>query len=214
MATQADFLNNPWEFLKKHIVMMGMEGYGAAGIKFFKLEPYPLAQAYATSTIFNIRSEVFVLKGHIAGPTAGFFNAYWCPYEREETKFAVIGNLADFCFTATITGCSIGLGHEAANGAKLIVHSNHGSTPDTGAGLNVAQTQERDIRNIGGTTIHKVFGPSGYRLDSKGRSKYTGTVVGWRGAGGAGPWEFRTQTYEQLPQLSPQKYKLHKVVKM
>ena len=121
MATQADFLNNPWEFLKKHIVMMGMEGYGAAGIKFFKLEPYPLAQAYATSTIFNIRSEVFVLKGHIAGPTAGFFNAYWCPYEREETKFAVIGNLADFCFTATITGCSIGLGHEAANGAKLIV---------------------------------------------------------------------------------------------
>jgi hypothetical protein len=38
--------------------------------------------------------------------------------------------------------------------------------------------------------------------------------VGWRGANGAGPWEFRTQTYEQLPQLSPEKYALHKLVKM
>lgn len=211
---QADFLNDPWEFLEKHIVMMGMEGYGAASIKLFRLEPYPLTQAYATDTIFSTRSEVFVLKGHIAGPATGFFNAHWCPYEREETKFAVIDNQADYCFTATITGCSIGLGHETVNGSKLIVHSNHGSTPDTAAGLDVAQTQERDIRGLGGATIHKVFGPSSYRLNSRGQGRYTGTVVGWRGPGGAGPWEFRTQTYEQLPQPAPQKYRLHKLVKM
>ena len=140
---------------------------------------------------------------------AGYFEGYWCPYEREETKFAVIGNQVPFCFTATITGCSIGLGHETANGDKLIIHSNHGSSP--AEGLTVAQTQEADIRNLGGATVHKVFGPASYRLDSKGAGRYTGTVVGWRGSG---HWEFRTQTYEQLPQLSPQKYHLNKLIKM
>jgi hypothetical protein len=208
MANQADFLANPWDFLKKHLVVMGMEGYGAAGVKWFKLEPYPRTSAYAVGT-FGTQSDVFILKGHIAGATAGYFQAYWCPYEREKTKFAVIGTAAQFAFTATITGCSIGLGHETATGDKLVVHSNRGSTPDTG--LTVAQTQEAAIRAKGGQTIHKVFGPSGYRLDSSGTSRYTGTVVGFRGAG---HWEFRTQRYEQLPQLAPQKYKLKGLAKM
>jgi hypothetical protein len=212
MPTQADFLNNPWDFLKHHIVLMGMEGYGDAGVKWFKLTPRPRNKAYAVSTIFNIKSDVFVLEGLLGGSTAGYFQAYWCPYEREETKFAVIGTAANFCFTAQISGCSIGLGHETGAGDKLIIHSNHGSTP--AQGLTVAQTQEQDIRALGGQTIHKVFGPSNYRLDSRGRGRYQGTVVGWRGPNGAGPWEFRTQTYEQLPQLSPEKYALHKLVKM
>lgn len=209
MATQADFLADPWDFLKKHIVVMGMEGYGAAGLKWFKLERYPRTSAYAVSTIFDIHSDVFILKGHLGGPTAGYFQAYWCPYEREETKFAVVGTAANFVFTATITGCSIGLGHETANGDKLVIHSNHGSTPQHG--MTVAQTQEADIRALGGQTIHKVFGPSSYRVDSSGNGRYTGTVVGFRGTG---HWEFRTQRYEQLPQLAPQKYKLKGLVKM
>jgi hypothetical protein len=209
MADQADFINNPWKFLKDHIILMGMEGYGAAGPKWFKLEKYDRQKAYAVSTVFNIKSDVFLLKGHFGGTTAGHFQGYWCPYEREETKFAVIGSAHDFCFTATITGCSIGLGHETGGGDKLIIHSNHGSTPTDG--MTVAQTQEHDIRSIGGATLKTVFGPSGYRTNSKGQGRYTGTVVGWRGSG---HWEFRTQRYEQLPQLMPQKYKLKNVVKM
>ena len=209
MATQADFLNNPWNFLKDHIVLMGMEGYGAAGVKWFKLDKYDRQKAYAVSTIFNVKSDVFLLKGHIAGATAGFFQAYWCPYEREETKFAVIGNQHDFCFTATITGCSIGLGHETATGDKLVIHSNHGSTPATGR--TVAETQEDDIRAIGGATVKSVFSPASYRTNSKGQGKYTGTVVGWRGGG---HWEFRTQRYEQYAQLAPQKYRLKGLAKM
>lgn len=209
MATQADFLNNPWNFLSSHIVLMGMEGYGDAGVKWFKLEKYDRQKAYAVSTIFNLKSDVFLLKGHIAGATAGYFQAYWCPYEREETKFAVVGSAQNFCFTATITGCSIGLGHETANGDKLVIHSNHGST--AAEGKSVAETQEDDIRGLGGATIKSVFGPANYRTDSKGKGRYTGTVVGWRGSG---RWEFRTQRYEQYAQLAPQKYKLKGLVSM
>lgn len=209
MATQADFINDPWKFLKDHLVVMGMEGYGAAGVKWFKLEKMPKSQAYVSSTIFNIKSDVFLLKGHIAGATAGYFQAYWVPYEREETKFGMVSTAAPFAFTATITGCSIGLGHETATGDKLVIHSNHGSTP--AVGQTVAQTQEADIRALGGATIHKVFGPANYRLDSSGTSRYTGTVVGYRGSG---RWVFKTQRYEQLPQLVPQKYKLKSLVDM
>lgn len=209
MATQADFIAHPWDFLGKHIIIMGMEGYGAAGLKWFKLEKYDRSKAYAVSTIFDIKSDVFLLKGHLAGTTTGYFQAYWCPYEREETKFAIIGTGADFAFTATITGCSIGLGHETAGGDKLVIHSNHGSTP--AQGKTVAETQADDIRNLAGGTLKTVFGPQQYRLDSKGNSRYTGTVVGYRGSG---HWEFRTQSYEQLPQLAPQKYKLKKLIKM
>ncbi|WP_439579866.1 hypothetical protein, partial [Elioraea sp.] len=71
----------------------------------------------------------------------------------------------------------------------------------------------QDIRALGGQTIHKVFGPSSYRVDSKGVSRYNGTVVGWRGPNGAGPWEFRTQTFEQLAP-APAKYRLKALVKM
>uniref|UniRef100_UPI003F6E813A hypothetical protein n=1 Tax=Elioraea sp. TaxID=2185103 RepID=UPI003F6E813A len=140
MPTQADFLNDPWDFLKSHLVLMGMEGYGAAGVKWFKLVQVPRTSAFAVSTIFNVKSDVFRLVGHLGGATAGYFQAYWCPYEREETKFAVIGTAANYCFTAEISGCSIGLGHETGTGDKLIIHSNHGSTP--APNLTVAQTQE------------------------------------------------------------------------
>ena len=210
MASQADFLADPWTFLKSHLVVMGMEGYGAGGVKWFRLRKYDKTKAYSVSTIFDIKSSVFVLEGHLAGATAGYFQGYWCPYEREATKFAVIGTAANYCFTATITGCSIGLGHETPAGDKLIIHSNHGSTP--AIGRTVAETQSDDITALGGHGLKTTFGPASYRLDTAGRSRFTGTVVGYRTA--AAGWEFRTQTYEQYAQLAPQKYKIHSLVKM
>ena len=63
----------------------------------------------------------------------------------------------------------------------------------------------------GGATIDKVFGPDSYRVTRTGKSKYTGTVVGWRGSGN---WVFKTQAYEQLPQLAPQKYRLKALIDM
>jgi hypothetical protein len=212
MPTQADFLNDPWDFLRHHIVLMGMEGYGDAGVKWFKLTRLARNTAYAVSTVSQIKSDVFQLDGHRDGPTDGYFQAYWCPYQREETKYAVIGTAANFCFTAQISGCSIGLGHETDTGHTLIIHSNRGSTP--AEGLTVAQSQEQDIRRLAEHTLRRVFGPSDYRLDSKGRARYQGTVVGWRGPNGAGPWQFRAQIYEHLPQITPRKYRLRKLVKM
>jgi hypothetical protein len=60
------------------------------------------------------------------------------------------------------------------------------------------------LRLVMGASGQTVFGPSSYRTGGDG-TKYTGTVVGWRHGG---HWEFRTQTYEQLPVLTPQKFAL------
>jgi hypothetical protein len=212
MATQADFLADPWGFLKEHILLSLATG-GTGRIREFKIVAKPRNVAYAVSGVFKTKSDVFELIPQPDG-TAGTFQAWWCPYMQNETHHVVVGNGADFCFTTTINGCSIGLGHETATGDKLVVHSNEARAAGYGTVAGQAPAQEAQIRNLGGATIKGVFGPASYRVDSQNVGRFTGTVVGWRDPN-ANPrqWVFRTQTYEQVA-VVPDKYKLKKLIKM
>lgn len=208
MATQADFIANPWRFLKNNILLVNLSG-GTAKVGNFMIVAKPRSAAYALG-MFNRASDVFELVPVAAG-SAGSFQAWWCPYTQDETHHAVIGAAADFCFTSQIDGCSIGLGHETAAGDKLVVHSNEARVTDPAA---QAAAQDAMIRARGGATIRSVFGPASYRVDSKGQRRYEGTVVGWRDPAGAPRgWAFKTQTYELLA-LAPKRYKLKSLITM
>lgn len=212
MATQADFIADPWGFLKKH-VLLSLNTGGTGIIREFKIIAKPRNVAYAVSGPFSSSSDVFELIPQPAN-TPGSFLAWWCPYMQNETHTAVIGPGADFCFTTAINGCTIGLGHETAMGNKLVIHSNEAQAagPNTVAGQ--SQAQKAQVRAHGAGALNSIFQPKHYRHDSKGVSRYTGTVVGWRDPNAATPrWVFKTQTYEQTA-VVPDKYKMKKLIQM
>lgn len=67
------------------------------------------------------------------------FDAYICDYEQGSTKYAVLGNNADFMFTITMNGCTFGIGMPAPSGEVIVCHSNTskgfgGKTPARRAG--------------------------------------------------------------------------------
>jgi hypothetical protein len=204
MPDQSDFLSDPWGFLADNLVIMGVEAYGGSGIKPFKVVSVSSSDATATKSgticnVFNLIPDT---------TRTGSFDAYWCPYEREDTFSVTAGTAADFLFTATITGCSIGLGSETSDGSRLVLHSNLGSTHPKF--MSQGEAQDSTLKLMMGASGKTVFGPSSYRNGLNGE-KYTGTVVGWRHNG---HWEFRTQVYEQLPVLRPQKFQLVEVKRM
>lgn len=133
---------------------------------------------------------------------------------QDETHAAVIGPGADSCFTTTINGCSIGLGHESVNGNMLIIHGNEAQAAAPGTAVGQAPAQAAQIQAIAGPTLHRTFRPSSYRVGSKGISRFAGTVVRLRNP--EAPmrrWVFETQQYEQVA-VVPDKHKLRKLVGM
>ncbi|MGQ9425589.1 hypothetical protein ACXYTJ_07970 [Gilvimarinus sp. F26214L] len=97
------------------------------------------------------------------------FKAYWCPYRERNAGGVVIRNKADMMFTITLNGCSLGVGHKANNGARLITHANMGAN---------AQTQRIMIR-AQGDFGKQVIEPDNYRdRQNNGRLVGNATVFG------------------------------------
>lgn len=56
------------------------------------------------------------------------FRAYWCHYQPDEMHSIVVGNGANFMFTATMNGCSLAFGSKLANGGRRVAHANRSDT--------------------------------------------------------------------------------------
>jgi hypothetical protein len=52
---------------------------------------------------------------------------YWCPYRAEDCLGTMVGNEADYMFTATMNGCSFGVGSATSDGSRAVYHANKGS---------------------------------------------------------------------------------------
>ncbi|OUS06208.1 hypothetical protein A9Q81_03480 [Gammaproteobacteria bacterium 42_54_T18] len=50
--------------------------------------------------------------------------AYWCPYNADQVHAVTLGSDADFMFTATMNGCSFGIGSPSPDGAVRVAHAN------------------------------------------------------------------------------------------
>lgn len=85
---------------------------------------YPGAPVPAAVNQAGRPMDVFELRSDGAGPANGL-PAYICNYARNDHTSIDVGNAADYCFTITLNGCTLGIGPVVAN-RRRITHSNRG----------------------------------------------------------------------------------------
>jgi hypothetical protein len=133
-------------------------------------------------------------------PPGQSFFAYWCPYAQNKTFSVTLGNGAKFMFTATMDGCSFGVGSPGGPGTVRVGHANTAALGAAleEAGLDVARQQQAlGQRNalwaeLGSSNL-SIIGPGQYRNDHDGAAVLTSTTFGWHDLGK--PWVFFTQRY-------------------
>ncbi len=137
---------------------------------------------------------------NVAPDDQGFF-AYWCPYSQNDTLSCNLGNGARFMFTATMDGCSFGIGSQVS-GSCRVAHANEGRH---GGNLNSAGLSETDAREqqrltqrnslwaVLGDSQIDIIQPRNYMLDIDGAFALKSTTVGIHQLGK--PWSFYTQRY-------------------
>lgn len=93
---------------------------------------------------------------------ADAFMAYWCPYTNQQTRYTTLTNLAEYMFTATMDGCSFGIGSRTPDGTCLVSHSNQNQfeTPDSKDEM--ISKQKGALRGLLGSKA-KLFQPKDYR---------------------------------------------------
>jgi hypothetical protein len=67
---------------------------------------------------------VYGVRQFLGQDTQGTFGAYWCPYRPNEVGAVTVWNEALTMFTADMTGCTLGVGSQAADGAVRVAHVN------------------------------------------------------------------------------------------
>lgn len=131
-----------------------------------------------------------IVDGRNKGPTA--FWAYWCPYDLDRFGYTTLTNQADFMFTATMDGCSFGVGHAASDGSVIVGHVNStGLQTPTGDTTAMEQDQHEKLNMIlvsgkGGKKKPATFEPRDYRFNNNVR-EVNATTFGVREGG---RWKF------------------------
>ena len=182
------FMKDPKGFLGSHIIEMAWgylpnrnnaqiftedfdlfpAGNGADGTPRCRLESY-------TTNMLG------VAKAH--GATSHPIRAYWLPYEANKYCETTLGNAADYMFTATLTGCTIGVG-SGAN--PKISHINH----QEGADIDHPSIVNKYNKHYGGDLSARAIHQNDYWLNVAGEAH---TIVGIRRAQG---WKFYLNSRE------------------
>ncbi len=123
---------------------------------------------------------------------------YWCPYQQNKLKSAMLGNDALFALTVAVTGCSIGLG-SGGNGIQMMCHVNSAEIGtdwkpygDAVAGQRQAESQDAQLRyKLGQEAV--IASPTQYRAADK------ETMVTFFGVHGLSlPWQLYGLSYRSL----------------
>jgi len=116
------FQTDPVRFMKSQVIIVGTSQAvnRAKGLYNMTLEAEDVAQC----TLLEDGSENYAFTLREALGTEPSFSAFWCPYQQDGRKSVMIDRQADFVFTFTMDGCSLGLGSRTATGARLVTHVN------------------------------------------------------------------------------------------
>lgn len=72
------------------------------------------------------------------------FKIYWVPYYENSTgAFTMLGNHAEFMFTARMTGCSLGIGSYVADGVVGAAHVNAKNSGDADPGSSMDKMEQQ-----------------------------------------------------------------------
>ena len=127
------------------------------------------------------------------------FEAYWCPYAKDDTLTCMLGNGSRYMFTATMDGCSFGVGSQSGDGTCRVAHANESTfaaNKEATFGLDGArqfaraEQKNRLVNKLGGDI--GVIDPLNYMADHDGAMELKSTTFGYRNGQG---WEFYTQKY-------------------
>ncbi|MCA9062175.1 MAG: hypothetical protein KDA96_03930 [Planctomycetaceae bacterium] len=132
-------------------------------------------------------NEIPVFNLHNNGNNANdSVQAYLLCYKANQTHSVSVGHLANFMFTTTMNGCTLGIGPNLANGTRRITHSNVGGN---------AALQRQATASVHGTSA-SLFGvrllePAVYRMGMNNNATTFGIRVN-------GTWRFYFQSYQML----------------
>ena len=185
-AEQKDFATNPKAFMERHLVVVPKEintkivGRG-----------YTLAEFYIemdnTSGVFILNTTIGV-----SNRPKHYVIAYWCPYEKDGTGKIVVGNYADYMFTAKLDGCTFGVGRPTDHGEVLVCHANRSAAGNKYAseGIPAATAAVKKAQLKG---VQKALGKGEITGLLETDIKHWATVIGvstpW------GKWDFYYQDY-------------------
>ena len=130
-----------------------------------------------------------VVDGRNKGTTA--FWAFWCPYDQDRFGYTTLTGSCDFMFTATMDGCSFGIGSAGTDGSVVVGHVNstHLELPNDTSAMEADQRQKLRMvlqSGLGSKKKPKIFEPKHYRYRHKVR-EVSATTFGVRDRG---RWKF------------------------
>lgn len=210
MSAVGKFLQSPFQFMENNILVIGWDGpvYDTLDGRTTEMTfvQKPVGSAIARQLGRNLGLFFVVPKAMVAAmpaaiPDGRTFNAYFCPYQPNKILGTTISNKADYMFTATMDGCSLGIGQAAPDGSRLIYHSNRGGKSDE---------QRLELGLVMGASLQHVFEPKDYRMEY-GQGMLKSTTFGVRSRT-SNKWGFYTQIYfEDGGTANPKKYFLRQV---
>ncbi|HEX7389063.1 MAG TPA: hypothetical protein VF286_03065 [Acidiphilium sp.] len=209
MTAVGQFLQSPLGFLENNIIVVGFDGIEHdplnARIETMTFVTKPAQQGEARQMGRTLGLYFAVPQGMVGAlpgviPDGRTFNAYFCPYRQNDTLGTTVSNRADFMFTATMDGCSLGVGNAAPDGSRLIYHSNLGGNQNQ---------QDTTLRFVMGATFGTAFNPSAYRFEY-GQGVLKSTTMGIRSKTSR-QWSFLSQIYFEDRQANPRRYYLREI---
>ena len=120
MTATTDFTGGALAFMQANAVIVRKGGVAIGGnVGNFRFLP----EAALTGRIASTLAACNVYGLDISGDPDSVA-AYWCPYANDHTYSITVAGAANYMFTATMDGCSFGIGIEAADGAVRVAHAN------------------------------------------------------------------------------------------
>ena len=202
---------NPAEFMKNAIVVVKFKSDAPPGVHQMTLK----LMEHKLGSQLGRALPVYYLKAPVGMDPV--FNAYWCPYMKNQARSVFVNNEANLMFTAQMDGCTLGLGTVVPGGGRSVMHINQGSywaklsksgvmSEDTARGAQY-DSQAQMIKDQLGQDSD-LIGPRSYRRDADGSFVLASTTFGMRSNNN---WQFHTQTF-YTPDLT--KYFLREVKQM
>lgn len=197
-----NFLSDPVGFMQDNLVVPHHEGIGKAQAD---AGVHTLALVKHASKAKQLGKEIdrwVLMKNYRRmnpSKIGAVFQAYWCPYDQNHTFSCQLGLDAPYMFTATMDGCSFGVGNQAGDGSCHVAHSNEagfGASREAQFGMSGARQFQRGEQ--ANRLTHRlgqgidIIDPTHYMADLDQELVLKSTTFGIRAGN---QWQFFTQKY-------------------
>ncbi len=208
-----DFRNDVFTFLEQNVVIVAITADDVKNVVYDR----ETATVVRPGKDFVVKATVIPISGAtVSGCDGGAFylrkaadsvadtekrTIFFVPYAQNKLCGTILGNQAQWVFTATMDGCSFGIGSQPGDGTVMVVHANASRSAGGGGGRDQqVRMQARLLEStfsVRQDALSGVIGPSSYMVepggqDSVGTNRLRSTTFGRRVHG---RWQFYTLRY-------------------